>query len=97
MPKGACGRQVLACRGPDTKNVDKTRPAMNREREREKEKRGIKSRVAREATSQARKRKDDLMAIRTRVPGRLHATCLCILSLISRVLELLMLSQLGKQ
>ena len=97
MPRGACGRQVLACRGPDTKNVDKTRPAMNREREKEKEKRGIKSRVAREATSQARKRKDDLMAIRTRVPGRLHATCLCILSLISRVLELLMLSQLGKQ
>ena len=96
MPRGACGRQVLACRGPDTKNVDKTRPAMNREREREKEKGGIKSRVAREATSQARKRNDDLMAIRTRVPGRLHATCLCILSLISRVLELLMLSQLGK-
>ena len=96
MPRGACGRQVLACRGPDTKNVDKTRPAMNREREKEKEKRGIKSRVAREATSQARKRKDDLMAIRTRVPGCLHATCLCILSLISRVLELLMLSQLGK-
>ena len=65
MPRGACGRQVLACRGPDTKNVDKTRPAMNseREREKEKEKRGIKSRVAREATSQARKRKDDLMAI----------------------------------
>ena len=63
MPRGACGRQVLACRGPDTKNVDKTRPAINREREREKEKRGIKSRVAREATSQARKRKDDLMAI----------------------------------
>ena len=63
MPRGACGRQVLACRGPDTKNVDKTRPAMNRERERKREKRGIKSRVAREATSQARKRKDDLMAI----------------------------------
>ena len=61
--EGPCGRQVLACRGPDTKNVDKTRPAMNREREKEKEKRGIKSRVAREATSQARKRKDDLMAI----------------------------------
>ena len=38
MPRGACGRQVLACRGPDTKNVDKTRPAMNREREREREK-----------------------------------------------------------
>ena len=54
MPREALRQAGVSMqRAKHQEHVDKTRPARNRER---KERKGIKSRVAREATSQAKKR-----------------------------------------